>query len=146
MIVELIFDLNTTYLDYEVLEGLLVLRVVSIELVLQAIYSEHFKIFDASIPLLHLLQTRLVVASRNHLAMIDLLVRHQFLEALVELVKLILVDTLALVLAIPLTQHLDLKGFLMGVLPHHALQLEGISIELHYFSLFLSIILYYLKS
>ena len=137
------FGSSATYLDYEVLEGLLVLRVVSIKLVLKAVYREYFQIFDTRIPLLHLLQTRLIVASRNHLAMIDLLVRHQFLEALVELVKLILVDTLALVLAIPLTQHLDLKGFLMGVLSHHALQLEGISIELHcsFFLRFLNIIL-----
>ena len=125
-------------MDYEVLEGLLVLRVVSIKLVLKAVYREDFQIFDTRIPLLHLLQTRLIVASRHHLAMLDLLVRHQFLEALVELVKLFLIDTLTLVLAIPLTQHLDLESFLMGVLSHHALQLEGISIELHC-ALFLSL-------
>ena len=126
---------SITYLDYEVLKGLLVLRIVSIELILKAINSEYFKIFDACIPLLHLLETRLIVTSRHHFAMFDLLVRHKFLEAFIEFTKLILVDSLALVLAISLTQYLDFKGFLMSVLSHHALQLEGIAIELHYFSL-----------
>ena len=127
--------MSLTYLDYEVLKGLLVLGIVSIELILKTINSEYFQIFDTSIPLLHLLETRLIVTSRNHFAMFDLLVGHKFLEALVEFVKLILVNTLALMLAISLSQNLDLKGFLMSVLSHHALQLEGITIELHYFSL-----------
>ena len=126
---------SITYLDYEVFKGLLVLRIVSIELILKTINSEYFEIFDACIPLFHLLETRLIVTSRHHFAMFDLLVGHKFLEAFVEFVKLSLVNTLALILAISLSQYLDLKGFLMSVLSHHALQLEGITIELHYFSL-----------
>ena len=126
---------SLTYLDYEVLKGLLVLRIVSIELILKTINSEYFEIFDTCIPLLHLLETRLIVTSRHHFAMLDLLIGHKSLEAFVEFAKLILVNTLALVLAISLSQYLDLKCFLMSVLSHHALQLEGITIELHYFSL-----------
>ena len=128
-------DLSTTYLDYEILKGLLVLRIVPIELILKPINRKYFKIFDARIPLFHLLQTRLIVTSRNHFAMFNLLVRHKFLEAFVEFSKLILINTFAFVLTVSLTQYLDLKGFLMSVLSHHALQLEGITIELHYFSL-----------
>ena len=128
-------DLSTTYLDYEILKGLLVLRIVPIELILKPINCKYFKIFDARIPLFHLLQTRLIVTSRNHFAMFNLLVRHKFLEAFVEFSKLILINTFAFVLTVSLTQYLDLKGFLMSVLSHHALQLEGITIELHYFSL-----------
>ena len=128
-------ELSTTYLDYEILKGLLVLRIVPIELILKSINRKYFQIFDARIPLLHLLQTRLIVTSRNHFAMLNLLIRHKFLEAFVELSKLILIYTFAFVLTISLTQYLDLKGFLMSVLSHHALQLEGITIELHYFSL-----------
>ena len=67
---------SLTYLDYEVLKGLLVLRIVSIELILKTINSEYFKIFDTCIPLLHLLETRLIVTSRHHFAMFDLLVGH----------------------------------------------------------------------
>ena len=132
-IVELIT--NATYLDNKVLKSLLVLRIVSIELVLKTINCEYFEIFDASIPLLHLLQTRLIVTSRHHFAMLDLLVGHKFLEAFVEFAELILVNTFALVLAVSLTQDLDFERFLMGILSHHALQLEGITIELHDFSL-----------
>ena len=127
--------MNTTYLDNEVLKSLLVLRIVSVELVLKTINSENFEIFDASIPLLHLLQTRLIVTSRNHFAMLDLLIGHKFLKAFVEFAELILVNTFAFVLAVSLTQDLDFKGFLMSVLSHHALQFEGITIELHDFSL-----------
>ena len=67
---------SLTYLDYEVLKGLLVLRIVSIELILKTINSEYFKIFDTCIPLFHLLKTRLIVTSRHHFAMFDLLVGH----------------------------------------------------------------------
>ena len=67
---------SLTYLDYEVLKGLLVLRIVSIELILKTINSEYFEIFNTCIPLLHLLETRLIVTSRHHFAMFDLLVGH----------------------------------------------------------------------
>ena len=127
--------MSATYLDNKVLKSLLVLRIVSVELVLKTINSEYFEIFDASIPLLHLLQTRLIVTSRHHFAMLDLLVRHKFLEAFVEFAKLCLVNTFGLGLTVSLSQDLDLKGFFVGILSHHALQLEGITIELHDFSL-----------
>lgn len=67
--------------------------------------------------------------------MLDLLVGHKFLEAFVEFAELILVNTFAFVLAVSLSQDLDFERFLMGILSHHALQFEGITIELHDFSL-----------
>ena len=49
--------------------------------------------------------------------------------------EFVLVDPFRFIFTVSLALHLDLEGFLVGVLSHHALQLEGISIELHYFSL-----------
>lgn len=47
---------------------------------------------------------------------------------LVELIELFGIDTLSLALTFTLSQHLDLKGLLMGVLKHHTLELESIAI------------------
>ena len=63
--------------------------------------------------------------------MLDLLVSHRLLVSLLEFFQLLLVNPFRLVLAVTLAKYLDLKGLLMGVLSHHALQFEGISIELH---------------
>ena len=110
-----------TYLDDEVLQCLSVLVSLRSVLALQAIDGEDFEVVDALVALLHLLKSRLIVAARNHLAMLDLLVAHHFLVALVQLGKLLLIDALAFTLTFTLTEHLDLKGFLVRILSHHAL-------------------------
>ena len=60
--------------------------------------------------------------------MIDLLVAHHLLVLLLELQQLFLVDALAFTLTLTLSEHLDLEGFLMSVLPHHSLQLKSVTV------------------
>lgn len=120
-----------SYLDDQVFERLLILRRVLIKLVLQAIYRKNLEIDNALIAFLHFLKARLVVAASDHLAMFNLLILHGPLVPLGQLDELILVDPFRLVLAVTLALNLDLKGFLVSILSHHALQLEGVAVQLH---------------
>jgi len=121
-------SLTETYLDDEVLEGGLVLGRVLVEVGGEAAFGEHLEVFNALIALLHLLQTGLVVQARHHFTVLDLLVLHSPFVSLLENMQILLVDALTLSLTIALTHDLDLEGFLVGVLPHHALQLEGVTV------------------
>lgn len=120
-----------SYLNDQVFERLLILRCVLIKLVLQAIDRKNLEIDNALIALLHFLKARLVVAASDHLAMLNLLVFHGLLVPLGQLDELILVDPFRLVFAVTLALDLDLKGFLVSILSHHALQLEGVAVQLH---------------
>ena len=120
-----------SYLDDQVFERLLILRRVLIKLVLQAVNRKNLKIDNALIALLHFLKARLIVAASDHLAMLNLLVLHGLLVPLGQLDELILVDPFRLVLAVTLALDLDLKGFLVSILSHHALQFEGVAVQLH---------------
>lgn len=110
---------------------MLVLRRASIELVLQAIDGEDLEFFNALVALFHFLQTRLVVATRHHLPVLNLHVLHPLIVELRHLDELLLIDPLRLVLAVALAEHLNLEGLLVGVLTHHALELESIAVQLH---------------
>lgn len=120
-----------SYLNDQVFERLLILRCVLIKLVLQAIDRKNLEIDNALIALLHFLKARLVVAASDHLAMFNLLVFHGLLVPLGQLDELILVDPFRLIFAVTLALDLDLKGFLVSILSHHALQLEGVAVQLH---------------
>ena len=120
-----------SYLNDQVFERLLILRCVLIKLVLQAIDRKNLEIDNALIALLHFLKARLVVAASDHLAMLNLLVFHGLLVPLGQLDELILVDPFRLIFAVTLALDLDLKGFLVSILSHHALQLEGVAVQLH---------------
>ncbi len=132
--------MSKTYLDDEVLECLAVLGGVSIEVVRQAIDGKLLEVLNAGVPLLHLLKACLVVATGHHLTMVDLLVRHHLLVALLKLDELFLVDALALALALTLANDLNLEGFLVCVLSHHPLQLEGVAVQLHLFFQLISLL------
>ena len=121
-----------TYLDDEVLERGLVLGRVLIELALEAVHGEDFEGFEAGVALDHFLHAHFVVLASHHLPMLNLLVRHLVLVALLQLRHLLSVDALRLLLSVTLTQHLDLKRLFVSVLTHHALELEGISVQIHF--------------
>lgn len=120
-----------TYLDDEVLESGLVLGGVLVEVGRETAYREHFEVFNAFIALLHLLQSGLVVQARHHFTVLDLLVSHSLFVSLLKHMQVFLVDALALSLTVALSHDLDFEGFLVGVLAHHALQFEGVSVQLH---------------
>ena len=120
-----------TYLDDEVLQRLLVLGRVLVKLRLQFVDRKRTEIIQALVPLLHLLKARLVVAFGDHLFVLDVLVGTHLLEALLQFDQLFLVDALALSFTVALSEHLNLERLFVGVLAHHALQLESISVELH---------------
>ena len=119
---------STTYLDDQVLECFTVLWRLRVEVACETIDGKHFQVVDALVSLLHLLEACLVVAARHHFTMIDLLVAHHLLVLLLELQELFLVDALAFTLTLTLSEHLDLEGFLMSVLPHHSLQLKSVTV------------------
>ena len=120
-----------TYLNDQVLNRLLILWRILVKLVLQAVDREDLEVFHTLVALLHLFKACLVVAARHHLAMLDLLISHSLFMSLRELDQLFLVDPFRFMLTVTLALNLNLKGFLVSVLSHHTLQLEGVSIQLH---------------
>lgn len=118
----------STYLDDQVLESLLVLWSLLVELALQAVHGEHFESLKALVALFHLLHAHFVVLASDHLFVLDLSILHLLLVQLGQLVQLLVVDALRLFLAIALAEHLDLERLLVGILAHHSLQLEGITV------------------
>lgn len=81
-----------TYLNDQVFDGLLILGRVLVKILLQASDCEDFQVLNALISLFHFLQTRLVVAARHHLAMLNLHVLHSLLMSFRQLNQLFLIN------------------------------------------------------
>jgi len=107
---------------------LLVLRSALVELGCKAVHGKNFKSLKALVSLSHLFNARLRVGLSHHFFVFDLIARHLLLMTLLKFNKLFLVDSLCLVLTISLAQYLNLECLFMGVLAHHTLELESVSV------------------
>jgi hypothetical protein len=119
-----------TYLDDQVFHSVTVLRVIRTELRLQLVQSDLLDVLNADFTLFHEGEFVLVGLFR----LVDLSIRLHLLDTLVVVVlrqvetKLDFLSFFSLEVSLRL--HRDLEAALVGLGPHHALELEGILVQL----------------
>jgi hypothetical protein len=121
-----------TYLDDQVFHSVTVLRVIRTELRLQLVQSDLLHLLNADFTLFH--EGKFVLVGLFRLG--DLGIRLHLLDTLV-VVELRQIETTLDFLAffsleVSLRLHGDLEAALVGLGPHHALELEGVLVQLAY--------------
>lgn len=118
-------------LDNETFERLTVLGSLTRVAVSDFLHGENFELFDALSTHFHLIKTEGVALARSLLPVLSVHLIDVLLVLLLSLAQLLLEQALRIRLTLSLTLEHDLEGALMGVLSHHALQLERVLVQLH---------------
>ena len=120
-----------SYLNDEVLESSAILRSITGVALFDLLDGKHTKLVDALSALLHLLKADGITCARCFLSMLALHLLDILLVLLLSFLELVLEEALRISLTLPLALEHDLKGALVRILAHHALQLKRVAVQLH---------------
>ena len=120
-------------MDDKIFDGLPILRRLACVSVAKLLDSQRLKLLDALSAALHLVEADFVAGLSCGLPVLSSHLFDLLFMVFLSFEELLLEKTFRVLLALPLTFEHDLKGTLMGILPHHTLQFESVGIQLHHF-------------
>ena len=122
----------TTYLNDEIFESLSILGRLARVALLQLLHGKKSKFLNTLIAPLHLIEADFVAGLRCSLTMLSAHLLHLLFMVFLGFAQLLLEQPLSVLLTLPLAFEHDLKSTLVSVLPHHALELERVCVEIHH--------------